>query len=107
MGSKKKEEKEKPLEKMTIKEVREIAKGIDGVVGASGMNKDELLTIIRKARGIAEPVKKSSSTVRDMKKKIRELKTKWAEVLEAGDQKMAAIWRERIIRLKKKTRRLA
>ncbi len=107
MGSKKKEEKEKPLEKMTVKELREIAKGIEGVVGASGMNKDELLTVIRKARGIEEPVKKSDGNVRDLKKRIRELKVKWAEVLEAGDQKMAAIWRERVIRLKKKTRRLA
>ncbi|MEZ4524660.1 MAG: Rho termination factor N-terminal domain-containing protein [Desulfobacterales bacterium] len=107
MGSKKKEEKEKPLEKMTIKELREIAKGIEGIVGASGMNKDELLTIIRKDRGIAEPVKKSSSNIRDLKKRIREFKGKLTEVLEAGDQKMAGIWRERIIRLKKKTRRLA
>ncbi len=107
MGSKKKEEKEKPLEKMTSKELREIAKDIDGITGVYGMNKVELLGEIRKVRGITEPVKKANSNVREIKKKIKELKEKRAEVIAADDEKMAAIYRKRIVRLKKKSRKAA
>ncbi|MEN8757600.1 MAG: hypothetical protein ABF303_03980 [Desulfobacterales bacterium] len=37
MAAKKKAEKEKPLEKMTAKEMREIAKAISGITGVHGM----------------------------------------------------------------------
>ena len=50
MGGKKKEAKEKPLEKMTAKELRDLAKEIPGITGAHGMNKPELLTEIKKTR---------------------------------------------------------
>ena len=62
MGSKKKEAKEKPLEKMTSKELREVAMSTEGVTGAHGMNKAELISQIRKARGIEEPVSKKTNT---------------------------------------------
>ena len=73
MGSKKKEVKEKPLDKMTAVELRDVAKGIEGVVGASGMNKTELISIIRKERGIEEKAAKKGSDVREIKQKIKEL----------------------------------
>ena len=108
MGSKKKEVKEKPLEKMTSKELRELAMGIDGITGAHGMNKEELISQIRKARGIEEPAgKKTSSGVRELKKQIKALKIKREAALEAEDERMAGIYRKRMIRLKKKTRRAA
>ena len=108
MGSKKKEDKEKPLEKMTSKELRELAMGIEGITGAHGMNKEELLSQIRKARGIEEPAgKKSDAGVRDLKMKIRELKVKHSGAVESEDERMAGIYRKRMIRLKKKTRRAA
>jgi hypothetical protein len=106
MGSKKKATKEKPLEKMTAKELREIAKEIPGVTGAHGMNKPELISSIKKARGIAEaPLKKSDSSVRELKLKIKAVKSKRVAALESDNAKMAQIYRSRITKLKKKTRR--
>lgn len=108
MGSKKKEVKEKPLEKMTAKELRELAMSTEGVVGASGMNKEELVTQIRKARGIEEPAgKKSNTGVRELKKKIKDLKVQHEKAVASDDERMAGIYRRRMIHLKKKTRRVA
>jgi len=106
MGSKKKEAKEKPLEKMTAKELRDVAKEISEITGAHGMNKEELVSSIKKARGIEDKiVGKANSSIRDIKKKIKTLKADRSKALEAEDKKLAAIYRKRIIRLKKKTRR--
>lgn len=107
MGSKKKEAKEKPLEKMTSKELRELAMSTEGVTGAHGMNKEELISQIRKARGIEEPVSKKANTgVRELKKKIKELKVQHDAAQASEDERMAGIIRKRMIRLKKKTRRV-
>lgn len=108
MGSKKKETKEKPLEKMTAKELREVAMEIPEIVGVHGMNKPELISAIKKSRGIAEETgKKTDAGVREIKKKIRELKAEKAAAIAANDKKKADIYRRRISRLKKKTRRAA
>ena len=53
-GSKKKAEKEKPLDKMTVKELRDLAKESTDLTGVYGMNKPELITEIKKARGIVD-----------------------------------------------------
>jgi Rho termination factor, N-terminal domain len=108
MGGKKKETKEKPLEKMTAKELREVGKQIPELTGVHGMNKAELISAIKKARGITEDsVKKSDSSVREIKKKIKKLKTEREAALNNNDNKMAKIYRRRITRLKTKTRRAA
>jgi hypothetical protein len=108
MGGKKKEVKEKPLEKMTSKELRELAMTIEDITGAHGMNKEELITQIRQARGIEAPAgKKSNTGVRELKKQIRELKAQQEKALDDDDERMAMIYRKRMIRLKKKTRRVA
>jgi DNA-binding ferritin-like protein len=108
MGDKKKQVKEKPLEKMTAKELREVGKQIPEITGVFGMNKPELISAIKKARGIEEDSKKASSaSVRDIKKKIKEFKAKRMAALESNDKKTAEIFRRRITRLKKKTRRAA
>ncbi len=105
MGSKKKAVKEKPLEKMTAKELREVAINTPGITGAHGMNKDELISSIKEARGIVEaPSKKSNATVREIKTMIKELKTKHQAAIGDDNSKMARIYRSRIIKLKKKTR---
>jgi protein-arginine kinase activator protein McsA len=104
----KKEVKEKPLEKMTAKELREIAKEIPEISGVHGMNKSELISEIKQARGISEEKSgKSDTSVREVKKKIRELKSRQQAAHEQKDAKLAAICRRRISRLKKKTRRAA
>ena len=109
MGKKdQKEQKEKPLDRMTAKELRELALKIPEVTGVHGMNKAELLAGIKKARGIVdEKVKKSDVTMREIKKKIQQLKVLKAQAHESKDKARAGILRRRISRLKKKTRRAA
>jgi hypothetical protein len=99
---------EKPLEKMTVKELREMAKDIPGITGVHGMKKDELIVEIKKAKGIRdEPIKKADASVAELKQKIRALKAQRRDALEAKDKKKATIFKRRISRLKKKTRRAA
>jgi phosphoglycerate dehydrogenase-like enzyme len=106
MGGKKKAEKEKPLDKMTVKELRELAKESTDLMGVYGMNKPELISGIKKARGIVEEVAaKSSSTVREIKKKMRELKVVQAAAVGEDNLRMARIYKKKINRLKKQTRR--
>jgi predicted ATP-grasp superfamily ATP-dependent carboligase len=105
---KQKEGKEKPLEKMTVKELKEVALQIPEVVGVHGMNKQDLIVEIKKARGIeVNPKKNASKSVKEVKQKIKALKQKRVTALETSDSKMAQIYRRRIARLKRKTRRAA
>jgi hypothetical protein len=108
MGVKNKEAKEKPLEKMTAKELRELGKQIPEITGVYGMNKAELISAIKRARGIEEDTKTTSdASVREIKKKIKALKADREKALNSNDKKMADIYRRRITKLKKKTRRAA
>lgn len=103
-----KEAKEKPLEKMTAKELRDLVMETEEVVGASGMNKAELIAAIREARGVEAPQsRRKKGDVRELKKKIREMRAKREAAMEQDDDRMAAIYRKKMIRLKKKTRRLS
>ena len=96
------------MEKMTVKELRELAKDIPGITGVHAMKKEELLAGIKEARGIKdEPVKHATSSTRELKQKIKALKAERQAALEAKDKKKATIFRRRISRLKKKTRRAA
>lgn len=112
------EKKEKPLEKMTAKELREIALGLPGIQGVHAMKKEELLKVIREAKGLPETEvekerrvvgkkEKKVISVSELKQKIRELKAKKDTLLEQRNYRMVKILRKRISRLKKKTRRLA
>jgi len=108
MSAEKAEAKEKTLEKMTVKDLREIAKDIPEIVGVHGMKKEELIVAIKEAKGIIdEPVKKADASVRELKQQIKGLKAQRQSALEAKDRKMATIYKRRISRLKKKTRRAA
>ncbi len=112
------EKKEKPLEKMTAKELREMALGLPGIQGVHAMKKEELLRTIRAAKGIPEPegekerravVKKEKAilTAAQLKQRVRELRVKREEFLQQRNFRMAEILRKRTARLKKKTRRVA
>lgn len=104
----KKEKKEKPLDRMTAKELREVALKIPEITGVHGMNKAELLAAVKKARGIVdEKRKKSDVSTREIKKKIRQLKAEKVQADESKDKAKTKILRRRISRLKKKTRRAA
>jgi hypothetical protein len=112
------EKTEKPLEKMTAKELREMALGLSGIDGVHAMKKEELLVAIRAAKGIAEPGPKREKhavarkekvvlTHSQLKQKVRELRAKREEILQQQNWKMAGILRKRIRRFKKMTRRAA
>ena len=125
------EKKEKPLEKMTAKELREIALEIPGIEGVHAMKKEALLEAIRKSQGVEkeepkeekeeekeeakkkekkekkEVKKKAGAHVAELKKRIREFKVLKAEAVAKGDARAARIYKRRINRLKKRTRKAA
>lgn len=125
MTIKEKSGSEKPLDKMTVKDLREVAKEIPEITGAHGMKKDELLAAIKQARGIedepapaekpAKPKKKpgkaagklSDMTRPELKMLIKDLKSKRLQAIEEKDRKMARIYKRRISRIKKRTRQAA
>ena len=102
------EDLKKPLDKMTVKELREVALELPEITGVHGMNKAVLLAAIKKAKGIEDtPVKKVSATVASVKIQIKNFKKLRETALKEKNAKMAAIYRRRISRLKKKSRRVA
>jgi hypothetical protein len=102
------EKKEKPLDKMTAKELRDLALTIPEISGVHGMNKEEVLAAIKKARGIKKtPVKKGDRSMRQLKEKIKELRGIKIELQEKKDRKAVDQLRRRIGRLKRKTRKAA
>ena len=80
MGKKEKaEKKEKPLEKMTAKELRELALSLGSITGVHGMNKEEILAAVKEARGIVEAGGPKGD------RSMRQLKEKWGN---CGAKKM-------------------
>ena len=100
--------KERPLEKMTAKELRELGLTMPEVSGVHGMNKAELIAAINKARGVREGKKAGGADVREIKQQIKTLKVKRSEALDSGaEKKDLGKLRRKISRLKKKTRKAA
>lgn len=98
----------RPLEKMTTPDLRELAKGLEGVSGVHAMKKNELIGALRASKGIVvAPVKKADASVHSLKKQIRSMRAKRSAAIEAKDRKLATICRRKISRLKKKTRQAA
>lgn len=106
---KKKDEKQKPLEKWTIKELREEALKIPGVQGVHGFNKAELLAALRAEKGIVDTgTKKKGEGVRVVKAKLKEVqKLRDEERAQGAANIRLNILRRKISKLKKQTRRLA
>jgi hypothetical protein len=111
---KKEHHEEKSLEKMTVKELKEIALVIPHSTAVHDMKEDELLAFIKEFRGIDEaPVKQRKKAIKlkmtkaELKAKIRELKGTRLQALEAKEGKKAFALRRRISGLKKKSRRAA
>ena len=63
---------EKPLDKMTAPELKEIALNIPGATGVTAMKKDQLLALIKEHRGIEdeEPLKKKKAVLISIKDKV-------------------------------------
>jgi protein-arginine kinase activator protein McsA len=99
---------EKSLDKMTVKELREIALKIPELKGVHGMNKQDLLDAVKAHRGIkADKPQKARRSVREIKKQIRALKEKKQALAGQKNGKQSSILRRQISKLKKKTRRVA
>lgn len=103
---------EKHLEKLTIKELREIAAEIPHEKAIHDMKKEELITFIKEARGIKDdvPIRKKKHigkikmTKNEIKTKIRELKVLKFQALEEKDGKKIRRLIHQIGQLKKKSR---
>jgi cell division protein FtsX len=67
-------ENEKPLEKMTAKELREIAREIPDISGVHAMKKEQLLEVVKEARGKEEkekpPEKMTAKALREIAREI-------------------------------------
>jgi hypothetical protein len=102
-------EKEKHLEKLTVKELKEMALAMGGITGVTAMKKEELVAAIRQARGLPakEKREKPVDTVLEVKRRIREFRLKRDELREAGKRTEAGRLNKVISRLKKKTRKFA
>jgi hypothetical protein len=111
MGKKeKKEKKEKPLDRMTAKELREHALTLGEIVGVHGMNKEELIAAIKEIKGISDDSAKADKTVnvRELKEKINLLRQTKVDAVAADENRgKINILRKRINRLKKRTRKAA
>ena len=99
----------RPLEKMTTTDLRELAKGLEGVSGVHGMKKEELIAALHKSKGIVVETVKigGATTARAIKQNIRSLMGKRRTAIEARDRKTATILRRKISRLKKQSRHAA
>lgn len=108
MGKKKEQEekKEKPLERWTIKELREEALKIPNVQGIHGMNKEEIIDALREVKGISAPeTKKKTESVRTIKLQVLELRKHRDDERGAGaTRERLNILRKKIARLKKRTK---
>ena len=92
-------DKEKPLEKMTVTDLRDMAKDMPGIAGVHGMKKDDLIVAIKEAKGIKdEPVKKADTTVGEIKKQIKAIKAQRQGALEAKDSKMAGMVGDAVVK---------
>ena len=107
---------EKPLEKMTAPELKEVAKQIPGLTGVHAMKKADLIDVIKEYYGIEEEVpakgkkkktEKRIASVKELKAKIIQLREKKEEARATKDRKNVEILRRRINRLKKQTRKVA
>jgi hypothetical protein len=104
-----KQVKEKPLEKMTAKELRELALKIEAMLGVHAMNKAELIAGIKESRGIVDEGKAvDTGAIRDTKAQFLSMREKRdAMRAEGADKVKLEVMRKKLSRLKKKTRRLA
>lgn len=106
---------EKHLEKLTVKELREIAAELPHERAIVDMKKEELVALIKEARGIKDeaPSKKKKHVVKikmtkpELKARIRELKALKGQALESNENKKIVMLRHQISQLKKKSRRIA
>lgn len=100
----------KTLEKMTVVKLRDEAMKFDDIVGAHGMEKDELISVLKEKYGIHEDKSASELLIERkhaLKKKIQQLKAEKAAALAANDQQKAALLRRRLRRQRRVLKKVA
>lgn len=110
----KKDHDEKHLDKLTIKELRDMAAEFPHERAIHDMKKEELIAFIKQAKGIKDeaPVRKKKHVAKikmtksELKAKIRELKGLRGQALESGEKGKSVLLRQQISRLKKISRRV-
>jgi len=99
----------KPLEKMTAKELRELAiEKIPQITGASGMDKDQLVSAIKDVLGLTEEDQATvyKDEILSLKRRIKELRAQKDQAQEMSQKEKDKL-RKQIKQLKRRTRRLA
>lgn len=97
----------KKLEKLTIKELREIALQIPEIQGVHGMNKEELISALKKVYGIKEEPKKVGESIREIKAKVKKFKALAEEAKKNKDWIKYERYRRLASKFKKRTRKIA
>ena len=98
----------KTLERMTVIKLREEGLKIPDLSGVRGMSKEELIRALAKAHGIDLSTRlRGGSGKSELKKQIRDLKTKIAEAIQAKQSTEVKKLRRHVRRLKAETRHLA
>ncbi|RUM88586.1 MAG: hypothetical protein DSZ24_03305 [Thermodesulfatator sp.] len=97
----------KKLEKMTIKELREIALQIPEISGVHGMNKEELISALKKVYGIEEAPRRVGGSMRELKAKIQKFRQLAEKARAERDWARYTRYRKLASRFKKRTRKLA
>jgi cell division protein FtsX len=98
---------EKKLEKMTIKELREIALQIPEITGVHGMNKEELIAVLKEVYGIKEEKRRETASMRELKAKVKKFKALAEEAKKNRDWEKYERYRRLASKFKKRTRKLA
>lgn len=101
----------KPLDKMTAKELRQLVMDkIPQITGASGMDKESLLSAIKEIMGITDEEGSAGKAYKDqigsLKKKIKDLQAQKLALSKTEKNARQAL-RKKIHTLKKRTRRLS
>ncbi len=98
----------KPLDKMTVKELRELCiNKMPLIAGASGMDKETLISNIKEFLGIEEEegaVSPYKDQILTIKKQIKGMR---ADKTEIASRKDRSILRRKINKMKKRTRAMA
>lgn len=96
------------LKKMTVVKLREEAMKYPDVKGASGMKKDELISLLCEKLGIESEEKKTvaPATKLSIKQHLKELKSRKQEAITKKDKAAVALARNKIRTQKRHLRRI-
>ncbi len=105
---------EENFAKMTVKELRELAKEVPGLTGISSLKKDELIAALQGSRGAGQETKNKKKeagpslkalSAREVKERISSVRAQKSAACEGKDKKLLGALRRKLNRLKKQSRK--